>query len=73
MNEGIREKEIRLVGEEESGIVSTSYALKIAMERGLDLVMISPNTVPPVCRIMDNNKFLYEQAKKQKDNIVHKF
>ena len=68
MNEGIREKEIRLVGEEESGIVSTSYALKIAMERGVDLVIISPTTVPPVCRIMDYRKSLYEQAKKQKDN-----
>jgi translation initiation factor IF-3 len=48
--------------------MSTSDALKIAMERDLDLVMISPTTVPPVCRIMDYRKSLYEQAKKQKDN-----
>lgn len=68
INEGIREKEVRLVGEEESRIMRTGDALKIAEERDLDLVMISPDAVPPVCRIMDYNKFLFEQSKKQKDN-----
>jgi translation initiation factor IF-3 len=69
MNEGIREVEVRLVGEggEESQIIKTKEALRMAIERDLDLVMISPNAKPPVCRIMDYNKFLYEQAKKQKE------
>lgn len=67
INERIREKEIRLVSEEDSKIISTSEALKLAQERDLDLVMISPTAKPPVCRIMDYNKFLYEQTKKQKE------
>jgi len=68
MNEDIKEKEIRLLDGEESNIVNTKDALKIAEERELDLVMISPTANPPVCRIMDYNKFLYEQSKKQKEN-----
>lgn len=67
INEEIREKEIRLAAGDESRILSTREALEMAMEKDLDLVMISPNAVPPVCRIMDYNKFLYEQAKKQKE------
>ncbi|MDP4088425.1 MAG: translation initiation factor IF-3 [Bacillota bacterium] len=67
INENIREKEIRLAAGEESRIMSTREALEMAREKELDLVMISPNAVPPVCRIMDYNKFLYEQAKKQKE------
>lgn len=67
INERIREKEIRLVSDEESRIVDTREALKLAQESELDLVMISPNAHPPVCRIMDYNKFLYEQSKKQKE------
>lgn len=57
-----------MVGEKENRIMKTGDALKIAVERELDLVMISPDADPPVCRIMDYNKFLFEQAKKQKDN-----
>ncbi|KOA19422.1 translation initiation factor IF-3 [Clostridium homopropionicum DSM 5847] len=68
MNEDIKEKEIRLLDGEESSIVNTKDALKLAEERELDLVMISPTANPPVCRIMDYNKFLYEQSKKQKEN-----
>jgi len=68
LNEQIREKEIRLIDGEESKIVSTRDALAIAEERELDLVMISPNANPPVCRIMDYSKFLYEQSKKEKEN-----
>lgn len=68
LNEQIREKEIRLIDGEESKIVSTRDALMIAEERELDLVMISPNANPPVCRIMDYSKFLYEQSKKEKEN-----
>ena len=67
LNEGIREKEIRLVSEEESRIVNTREALALARENDLDLVMISPTAKPPVCKIMDYNKFLYEQSKKQKE------
>lgn len=68
MNEDIKEKEIRLLDGDESNIVNTRDALKLAEERELDLVMISPTANPPVCRIMDYNKFLYEQSKKQKEN-----
>jgi translation initiation factor IF-3 len=67
LNDGIREKEIRLIGPDESKIIKTRDALEIAMEQGLDLVMVSPTANPPVCRIMDYSKFLYEQAKKQKE------
>lgn len=67
LNEGIREKEIRLVGEEESTIISTKVALEMARQKDLDLVMISPTATPPVCKIMDYNKFLYEQSKKIKE------
>lgn len=67
LNEGIKEKEIRLIGQEESRIIKTKEALEIAMEQGLDLVMVSPAANPPVCKIMDYSKFLYEQSKKQKE------
>ena len=67
MNEDIREREVRLVGEEGSDIIKTVDAMRLAREKDLDLVMISPNATPPVCRIMDYNKVLYEQAKKQKE------
>lgn len=68
LNEEIRVKEIRLVGEDEPRIISTKDALNMAIERNLDLVMISPAANPPVCKIMDYNKFLYEQTRKQKEN-----
>ncbi|WP_097028107.1 translation initiation factor IF-3 [Clostridium peptidivorans] len=68
LNEEIREKEIRLIDGDESKIISTRDALMMAEERELDLVMISPNANPPVCRIMDYSKFLYEQSKKEKEN-----
>ena len=68
MNEDIREKEIRLVGEGEEGIVNTKEDLNMAYERDLDLVMISPTANPPVCKIMDYSKFLYEQSRKLKEN-----
>jgi translation initiation factor IF-3 len=68
MNEDIRVKEVRLIGEAEEGIIDTKEALKMAFDRDLDLVMISPTANPPVCRIMDYNKFLYEQSIKLKEN-----
>lgn len=69
LNEEIREKEIRVIGNDSSqlGIMSSRDALKIAEEKELDLVMISPNANPPVCKIMDYGKFVYEQAKKDKE------
>ena len=68
INEEIRAKEIRLVGDNvEQGVYSLSEALKIAEEEGLDLVEISPNVEPPVCRILDYQKFIYQQKKKLKE------
>jgi translation initiation factor IF-3 len=67
MNEDIRDKEIRLVGDDEGRIMKTKEALELALEKEMDLVMISPTAVPPVCRIMDYSKHLYEQSKKQKE------
>ncbi|MHB1022253.1 MAG: translation initiation factor IF-3 [Acidobacteriaceae bacterium] len=64
-NERIRAREIRVIDEngEQLGILPPFEALKIARERGLDLVEISPNATPPVCRIQDYGKFLYEKDK----------
>lgn len=68
INDRITAREIRLVMEgEEPKVLSTSEALRMAEEQELDLVEISPNAVPPVCKIMDYRKFLYMQKKKQKE------
>jgi len=69
LNEEIRDKEVRLIGEtgEQLGIVSSREALSIAEDRGLDLVKISPNANPPVCKIMNYGKYLFEQNKKAKE------
>ena len=69
INEQIRDKEIRLISEtgEQLGIVSSKDAQKIADEKKLDLVKISPSAKPPVCRIMDYGKFKFDQAKKEKE------
>jgi translation initiation factor IF-3 len=68
LNNLIRAREVRLVGENvEPGIVSIQEALRIADELELDLIEISPNAEPPVCRIADYKKFLYEQKKKKKE------
>lgn len=68
INNGISAREIRLVLEgEEPKVMSTSEALRLAEEQEMDLVEISPNAVPPVCKIMDYRKFLYNQKKKQKE------
>lgn len=68
MNEKIRSREVRVIGADGSqvGVLPTFEALKMAKEQGLDLVEISPTAVPPVCRIQDYGKFLYEQGKKDK-------
>jgi len=69
VNEEIRAKELRVIGEDGSqlGIISSRDALKMSEEKELDLVMISPNANPPVCKIMDYGKFIYEQSKKDKE------
>lgn len=68
INEFIKAPQVRLVGENiEQGIFSLSEARAIAEEQELDLVEISPNANPPVCRVIDYNKFIYEQKKKLKE------
>lgn len=68
INERIRVPEVRLVGDNvEQGVYSTKEALKIAESQELDLVEISPTATPPVCRIIDYQKFLYQQKKRQKE------
>ena len=70
INENIRDREIRVISAtgEQLGIMSASEALRIAEEENLDLVKISPNAVPPVCKIMNYGKFKFEQAKREKEN-----
>lgn len=64
INERIRVREVRLVGDNiETGVYPIAQALKIAEEQGMDLVEISPNAAPPVCRVIDYQKFLYQQKK----------
>lgn len=68
INGKITAREVRLVVDgEEPIVVSTSEAIRMAEEQELDLVEISPNAVPPVCKILDYRKFLYNQKKKQKE------
>jgi translation initiation factor IF-3 len=68
INEQIRAKEVRVVGDSiESKVFPTYQALKMAQDMELDLVEISPNAVPPVCRIIDYSKFLYQQKKRAKE------
>ncbi|MES2619182.1 MAG: translation initiation factor IF-3 [Bacteroidota bacterium] len=68
MNRFITADEVRVVGEGiESGVYPIAKALKIAEEMELDLVEISPNAEPPVCKVVDYNKYLYEQKKKMKE------
>lgn len=69
LNEEIRDKEVRLIAADGAmlGIVSSEAALAMAEEQELDLVKISPNAVPPVCKIMDYGKFRFDQLKKEKE------
>ena len=67
-NEAIRVKEVRLVGDNvEQGVYTIQQALRIANDQELDLVEISPNVNPPVCRIVDYQKFIFQLKKKQKE------
>ena len=69
INEQIRDKEIRLIGEdgEQLGIMSTREAMKLAAEAELDLVKIAPTAKPPVCKIIDYGKYKYELTRKEKE------
>jgi translation initiation factor IF-3 len=68
VNEKIHVKEIRLVGDNvEQGVYPLAEALRMAQNQQLDLIEISPNAVPPVCRISDYQKFIYQQKKRQKE------
>ncbi|MBQ9657768.1 MAG: translation initiation factor IF-3 [Clostridia bacterium] len=69
INEEIRAKEVNLINEngEKLGTIDFHKALDMAYEKKLDLVLVAPNSVPPVCKIMDYGKYKFEQAKKEKE------
>ncbi len=68
VNEQIIAREVRIIGDEiEAAVMPTYKALQLAEQKGLDLVEISPNATPPVCRLIDYSKFLYQQKKRQKE------
>lgn len=69
INEDIRDKEVRVIDADGSmlGIMAVKDAQKLANSKNLDLVKIAPQAAPPVCRIMDYGKFMFEQAKKEKE------
>ncbi len=73
MNERIRAREVRVIDDEgkQVGIMPPFEALKMARSKNLDLVEISPTAQPPVCRIMDYGKFLYQQEKKEREAKKH--
>jgi len=73
VNERIRIREVRLVDEygQQVGVVPTAHALEMARERGLDLVEVAPNAIPPVCRLMDYGKYRYEQSRKERESRKH--
>ncbi len=68
VNDQIHVREVRIVGDDVESVVMPTYkALQLAESKGVDLVEISPNAVPPVCRLIDYSKFLYQQKKRQKE------
>lgn len=69
MNQQIRVREVRVIDEEgaQLGIQTIQDALRLAYERGLDLVEVAPNAVPPVCRLLDFGKYQYERQKKERE------
>src|SRR3974390_1892058 len=73
MNERIRAREVRVIGDEgqQIGIMPPFEALKMPREKNLDLVEISPTAQPPVCRIMDYGKFLYQKEKQEREARKH--
>ncbi|MGH2587239.1 MAG: translation initiation factor IF-3 [Dehalococcoidia bacterium] len=73
INDRIRVREVRLIDDEggQIGVVPVAEALQMARDKGLDLVEVAPNAVPPVCRILDYGKFKYEQSKKEREARKH--
>lgn len=69
INEQIRDREVRLIGEDgaQMGVMSIKEAMRLAREADLDLVKIAPNAKPPVCKIVDYGKFRYEQMRREKE------
>ncbi len=69
INERIRDREVRLIGQdgEQLGIMSSKDAMKLAREADLDLVKIAPGAKPPVCKIIDYSKYKYEQTRKERE------
>ena len=69
MNERIRVREVRLIDQEgkQLGIYPTREALRLAEERGLDLVEVAPNATPPVCRLLDYGKYMYERSRRERE------
>ena len=69
MNQEIRDREVRVIGQtgEQLGVMPTHAAMQLAEEAGLDLVKIVPNAQPPVCKLMDYDKYRYEQSKKERE------
>lgn len=74
INEEIRDREVRLIDSDGTmlGIMSAKEALKIAADKDLDLVKIAPQAVPPVCKVMDYGKYMFELAKKRKQEKTRK-
>ena len=70
INEEIRDREVRLIDEngEQLGVMPTQKALELAEERGRDLAKIQPTAKPPVCKLMDYDKYRYEQSKREREN-----
>lgn len=70
INEEIRDAQVRVISDsgDQLGIMSGKEAMNVALEKGLDLVKISPNAEPPVCKIMDYGKYKFELAKREKEN-----
>ena len=70
INEEIRDREVRLIDEngEQLGVMGIQQALALAEERGFDLAKIQPSAVPPVCKLLDYDKYRYEQAKREREN-----
>lgn len=71
VNEAIRDREVRVIGSDGVmlGVMSSRDAQRLADDAALDLVKISPNAIPPVCKIMDYSKFKYEQAKRSENGF----
>ena len=69
VNERIRISQVRVIGEDgaQLGVMAPTDALKLAREQGLDLVEVAPQTTPPVCRILDFNKFRYDEARRERE------